>query len=308
MMKFLQITICLLFSLKLFAQDYKITRLEADDYRDYSLEEISELLGENRHLLPLLDCNGGDEFNPFTAPLRINTNRDSLRVKTPGKEIFYTYKNGEFFDSFGNRISLFTDPFLQSVQETLLKLEKIDSTSRLLRQLEESYFQLTISRGTNSFNPKVVNGKFWSGMKMSQGITFLMTKRMGPITSNQPFFDIGVGGDILWNPELKIESIEEDGIKRPVDPAVTLSHEMYHAFDSIRGMLDMGMVSGRGLEFIGVVEYRGVFFENLVRKELGLKFRKHYSDPELHEGEDPAEVRDLLDDHGLPLFVPSPCL
>ncbi len=307
-MKFLLITICLFFSLKLFAQDYSITRLEADDYRNYSIDEISELLGENRFLIPLLVCNGRDEFNPFTNPLRINPKRDSLRVKTPGKEIFYTYINGQFFDSQGNNITSFKDPFLQSVQETLKKLEKLDSASKLLRNLEESYFPLTISRGNNSFNPKVVNGKFWSGMKMSQGITFLMTRRMGPITPNQPFFDIGVGGDILWNPELKIESIEDDGIKRSVDPAVTLSHEMYHAFDSLRGMLDVGMVSGRGLEFIGVVEYRGVYFENLVRKELGLKFRKHYSDPEVYDGKDPTEVRDLLDDHGQPLFIPSPCL
>lgn len=289
-----------LFSTLALAQDYKIIRFEASDYRSFTFQEMSGLLGDNQQLLPLLKCNGRDETDPFHPPHRINSLRNSLRIKVPKVETYYTYQLGRVFDESGAEVSP-KDPFVRKVLKALARFENIAPAARLLRMLEESYFSLTIVRGNNSFNPQIEGGKFWSGIKMAQAIAFLTTLRMS--SGGHPFSDIGVGGQILWNPDLIIDSIEEDGVRRSLDPDVALAHEMYHAFDSIRGMLDMGMVQGEEYEFEPVVEYRGVYFENLIRKALGIRYRKHYSDPH-----NPENAPDLLDANGEPIFIKSPCL
>jgi hypothetical protein len=207
---------------------------------------------------------------------------------------------GHYFDAAGNEVTIFEDPFIQSVSKALARFEELVSTQKMLRLLEESHFPLTIASGNNSFNPQIPGGRVWSGMMMAQAIAFFTTMRMSP--GGYPLSDIGVGGQILWNPKVVIEIIEADGIRRKIDTDVALAHEMYHAFDSIRGMLDMGIVQGADYEFVSVLEYRAVYFENLIRKELGIQMRKYYGVP-VNE-----ESPDLLDDQGTPIYIPSPCL
>src|SRR5690606_28630330 len=138
----------------------------------------------------------------------------------------------------------------------------------------------------------------------AQAITFLNTLRMANVSETHPFNDIGVGGEIKWHPKLKVDTIEAGGVRSRLDVDVALAHQMYHAFDSIRGVLDMGFVKGDKYEFQSVLEYRAVWFENQVRKELGIRYRKHYSDP--WEGD--KDPQDMLDDNGEPILMPSPCL
>lgn len=299
-----------LFSLSFsaFAQDYKVVRFEASDYRSFTFEELSGHLGSNAELLPKLKCNGRDELDPFHRPERINPLRNSLKVRIPKTDIIFTYQLGRFFDAENNEVTNFSDPFVASVAKAFKRFEEIEPTRMLLRELEESYFLLTVARGGNSFNPQIPGGKFWSGIKRAQAVPFLSTLRMSDPSVTHPFNDIGVGGEILWSPTMKIESIESDGVKRELDKDVALAHEMYHAFDSIRGLLDMGVVQGTNYESESVLEYRAVFFENLVRAEFGIKYRKHYGDPWVPEGGDPKLAPDLLDDSGLPIFIASPCL
>lgn len=298
-MKFAGAIVALILSASVFSQDYKVTRFEASDYRSFTLDELSTMIGDNNYLLPLLKCNGRDELDPFQAPHRMNPLRNSLKIKVPKEETYYTYQLGRYFDRNGSEVTRFSDPFMKRVSKALARFEKLESTSKLLRHLEESYFPLTLTLGGNSFSPTVEGGKNWSGIKQAQAIAYFTTLRMSP---GGFFADIGVGGKILWNPELKIETIEDDGVKRPLDTDVALAHEMYHAFDSIRGTLDMGFVVGENYSFDSVVEYRGVYFENLVRHELGIRYRKYYSDPYQEN------LPDLLDDEGEPIYIPAPCL
>lgn len=299
-MKLIGAIAALLVTYSLRAQDYKIARFEADDYRTFSTEELTEMLGKNSVLLPDLKCNGVSEFDPFHKPIRMNPLRNSLKIKASKADVLLTYQLGHFFDESGNEVTTFEDPFFQFVSKALLRFEELRPTRDLLRQLEESHFSLTIAFGNNSFNPQIEDGRFWSGIKMAMGIAFFTTKRMSP--GGPLFYDMGVGGQILWNPKLAIDSIESDGIRRKLDPDVALAHEMYHAFDSIRGMLDMGLVQGDNYEFESVLEYRAVYFENLFRRELGTKLRKHYGNPLT------PESPDLLDDKGDPIYIPAPCL
>lgn len=299
-MKLIGAIAALLISQSLLAQDYKVTRFEASDYRTFSPEEMTAMIGENAVLLPQLKCNGRDELDPFQKPLRMNPLRNSLQIKIPKSETRLTYQMGHYFDAAGNEVTTFEDPFIQSVSKALARFEEIGPAQKMLRLLEESHFPLTIALGNNAFNPQIPGGRFWSGIKMAQAISIFTTMRMSP--GGHPLSDIGVGGQILWNPKLAIDTIEADGVRRKLDSDVALAHEMFHAFDSIRGMLDMGFVQGAEYEFESVLEYRAVYFENLIRKELGIQMRKHYGDPVNAEGPD------LLDDQGAPIYIPSPCL
>lgn len=300
-MKMIGAAFAAIIATSVFAQDYKIARFEASDYRSWTMDELISKIGENASLLPLVKCNGRDELDPFQKAHRMNPLRNSLKIKAAKSDERLTYQMGHYFNENGEEVTVFSDPFFQYVSSALARFEKLNATSKLLRELEESHFPLTIALGTNSFNPQIEGGKFWSGMKMAQAISFFTTLRMSD--GGYPFYDIGSGGQILWSPKLDIETIESDGVKRKLDKDVALAHEMYHAFDSIRGALDMGMVQGDSYEFESVVEYRAVYFENLVRGELGIKYRKHYSDPY-----QPVNPPDMLDESNEPIYIPAPCL
>ena len=90
-------------------------------------------------------------------------------------------------------------------------------------------------------------------------------------------------------------------IKDKIDTDIILAHEMYHAYDGMRGLLDRRFVKSDTHEFQPVCEYRAVRLENSLRKSLGYKYRKFYSHT---EGSD----QDMLDDNGEPIKIPTPCI
>lgn len=293
----------LLFSTISFAHahkgDYQRVQIEHDKFRDFSREELTQRIGSDEALLPYYICNGKDEMDPFQKPLRSNPAGDSLKIKGYKSEELVTYKQGRYFDKNGKELkNLSHDTFYKYVVKAMAKLEKLESASKLIRFLEESYYPLTLEFGGNRFIP-YAGEKPYQGIYIAQAVSFFDTLRF---TSEDSviFNQIGTGGRIAWHPTMKIESVEADGKKRSLDPDVALAHEMYHAFDSIRGLLDQRAVIGEGWEHTNVTEYRGTYFENLVRRELGLKYRKYYS-----ESDDGA---DLLDENGEPVFVSSACL
>lgn len=297
-------------SASLLASEYEITRFAASDYRSYSTAELSSHIGSSQELLSSYACNQSDEYDPFSAPLRYSFARSSLKVKVVESDLlsgeeFLTYREGHFFDSEGNEVTTITDPFAKSVADAFERLETIEPAAKLLRHLEESYYPLTIRPGGNRFDPQTIDGKMWSGMRNAKAIVMFQTLVESDLPV--PLTDIGSGGRVYWNPKLEITSIESDGVRRKLDSVVALAHELYHSFDSIRGILDMGKVSGPGYEFESVMEYRAVYFENIVRKAFGIKLRKHYGDGTPLEGQDRLNPPDLLDESGETIYIPSPC-
>ena len=300
------VTLLLLCSTLVLAGDYKIVRFEASDYRTFTLSELLSLIGENHWVLPHHSCNGRDENDPFTGPVRKNIFKNSLKINVPKSDQFYFYQERRLFTPKGVEVSNPADPFVERVFKALRRLESSKSIKTLFRYLEASYFPLEISLSTyNSFNPRPPGARSRFGIQMAQAIAFLNYKRMSAAI---PFNDVGVGGQIYWNPMGDFKIVEEDGVLRNVDPDVALGHELYHAFDSIRGVLDMGMVKGAEYPFESVLEYRAVYFENVVRQELGHKKRKFYSIPTLSPGEDYSMYPDMLDEDGEPISIPAPCL
>src|SRR5690606_3242267 len=242
--------------------DYKRLQIEHDKFRDFTKEELAGRIGEDSGLLPYYACNGRDEMDPFQKPIRSNAQRDSLKIKAYKSDRLVTYKEGRYYEENGKEVkNISQDTFYKYVVRALEKLEKLESTSKLLRLLEESYYPLTIEFGGNRFVP-YADGKPYKGIYIAGTISFFDTLRF---TSEDTviFNQIGTGGSIAWHPTMKLETTEADGKVRVLDPDVALAHEMYHAFDSIRGLLDQRMIIGEGYEMTNATEYRASYFENL---------------------------------------------
>ncbi len=253
---------------------------------------------EATHLTSYL-CQNQEERDPFWQPPHMQVDDSNFRVRAQdGSE--YTYRQGVLTADNGRELRQSSDLFINHAVKTLETLEKLPSSFQLLRLLERSPQRVTLRLGNFSFNPTVPGGRTWSGIKNSQAINFLRTLRMSD--GGVVFDKVGSGGEVLWHPTKEILSIESDGKMRPTDPAVSLAHELYHAWDSVRGLLDMRMVKGDSYSFESVVEFRGVWFENQIRSELGLLYRKYYSDPYQPDG------ADLLDESGEPIYIPHACL
>lgn len=269
------------------AQDYTLQQAENHHYRDYTREEMVSRFGENGKILPHYQCNGKDEFDPFWPAVRQNEKEDSLRIRLYKSEEMIVYRKGNYYKLNGKPERNLSDRFVKYVKDALEKIEAVPEGAALLRHLERSHFPLTITFGGNMFNPKEEKGPPYKGIYMANALAILDHGRMS--SENILFYDIGVGGDISWNP--KTEGLP---------PYVALAHEMYHAFDSIRGLIDMRFVVGEHYEHAFVSEYRAVWFENIFRKAEGLPYRTHYG----QESSGPG----LLDEHGEPRKMPSPCL
>lgn len=143
-MKMIGVVLGLILWGQAFAADYKVVRFEASDYRDHSPEEMKNLLGDNAYLIEKYRCSG-HENDPFFSAARMNPMRNSLTIKTPKMEEYFTYQHGKLFDKEANLITEPQNEFVGKAYKALLRFEMIPVTADLLRELEESYFPLTIA-------------------------------------------------------------------------------------------------------------------------------------------------------------------
>ncbi|MBC7385463.1 MAG: hypothetical protein H7301_04765 [Cryobacterium sp.] len=83
---------------------------------------------------------------------------------------------------------------------------------------------------------------------------------------------------------------------------VTLAHELFHAYDGIRGLLDRRIVfPPERFESTEVSEYRAMYFENRIRHNSGIPYAIHYG---TYAENEPG----VLDASGNPIWFPVPCL
>ena len=274
-------------SLSAMAQDYTLYQAENDHFQDYTREEMMQRMGEASALLPNYFCNGVNENDLLWPAVRQNQLEDSLKINLYKSEEQILYKKGQYFNLDGSPRTDLSDIFVAYAVDALKKIEAIPEGAELLRQLERSHFPLNIAFGGNMFNPRDEDGRSYRGIYQANALSIFSHGRM---TSEEvPFKNIGTGGTISWNPKTA-----------GLPPHVALIHEMYHAFDSIRGILDMRFVHGEKYESAFVSEYRAVYFENLARKAAGVEYRTHYGQNQTGPG--------VLDENGNPRKMPSPCL
>ena len=291
--------ILLLLSFHATASDYELVGFEASDYRDWTRPEMEARLGsEALHLKSYL-CQNQEDLDPFWQPPHQSSSDTNLRLRAQDG-VEYIYKQGLLTTLSLEPVRESRDAFVTHALSSLDVLESLPSGEKLLRLLERAPRPIVIRLGNFSFNPTFPGGRFWSGIKNAQAINFLRTLRMSD--GGVVFNSVGMGGEVLWHPTKEILSVESDGAKRPTDKTVSLAHELFHAWDSARGLLDMRFVKGADYSFETVVEYRGVWFENQIRSEMGLLYRKYYSEP------DTAGAEDMLDEVGAPIYIPHACL
>jgi len=274
---------------------YQLVQFENSEFRDYTVAELTRLIGSDAQYLPTYRCDGKQELQLFTPLNDENPNADSLRVQS--KNGSYVYRDGKIDPrALGD-----SDPFVALAIQSLAVLEQKPSGAQLLNLLERSRYPVQIAHGGDRFDPHEEGGRSSFGIQEAQVLPYFNSLRKADSTI--PFHQLGVGGTVNWDPTGTYLARESDGVLRPTPPAVALSHELYHAYDSIRGLLDQRMVDGATYEFEPVLEYRGVYFENQIRAESGLRYRRNY-DGSIADPTGPS----LLDADGNPVLIPSACL
>lgn len=250
--------------------------------------------------LTAYSCDNPDRMELFAQTTIQNMAQDSLKIVTKTNDIF-TYQNGELFDQDGKPLSKIKDKFAKIALKTLARLETVPETRQLIKELQYSPYPFYIKLGGNRYTPNNLDQR--SNLHGNDAGFISMMDDLRPMVDGMPFSQIGFGGQIHWHPNIKSDFVEVDYKKRFVDKDLVLAHEMYHAYDGMRGLLDRRFIKSDEYEFQPVCEYRAVRLENAARKGLGYKYRRYYSDP--HTDRSP---KDMLDDNDEPIVIPTPCI
>lgn len=278
----------MLFSFGAMAQDYVLSQTENHHYQDYTRAELIARLGEASATLPQYACDGKKEFDMFWKAPNENTKGDSLKVQLRGTQEVVTYKKGVYRDAKGKKFTDFSDEFFGHVKVAIAKIEKKREGRKMLRMLERGQYPMTIKYGLFQMVASISDdGRIYQGVYAATALSVLDHGRF--TNENVRFQNIGAAGNIVWNPTAK-----------DIPAEASLAHEMFHALDVVRGIIDMREVRGENYEPAMLSEYRGVYMENLFRKAAGAPIRRYYGKTQ--------KGPDLLDEHGHVHKMPWPCL
>ena len=286
-----------LFSIHLLALDYELVSFVNTTPR--TPEELLIETDKTREQLVPYTCNANERDELFSTRLVENKNGDSLDIMDTKKNI-YNYKDGKLFQN-DRVVRRVRDKFLKKVLLTLARLESIPEGKRLIEELQHSIYKFTIIFGGNRYDPSPVGGR--SYLHGNEAGFVSMMDDMRPMIEQLVFKNIGYGGRIYFNPGIDASFVEVDYIERKVNPDVVLAHEMYHAYDAMRGLLDRRFIKADHLEFQPVCEYRAVRLENTLRQRMGDKYRRFYSKPS-----NLNSIQDMLDKNDEPVVIPTPCI
>lgn len=249
---------------------------------------LLEAQGKSKEFLDRYYCTQmSDQL--FGLDLKENLNEDSLKIEDKKGHVVIFKENMNSNNQF--------------IRKTLSALEKIIATEegrQLVKKLMRSPYSLTIKSGGNRFDPRGIHSRPMFSINEAGALTTFITKRLQ--VERLPFKNWGTGGIVFWDSVKEYSAMESDDNIRGTPTFIALAHELYHAYDSIRGLLDRRMIKGESYEFQPVIEYRAVYFENIMRKHYGRLYRKYYSAPSKNV------VGSMLDDLGNPRWIESDCL
>lgn len=260
------------------------------------LKETSKTLEDLKNF----HCESNQRGELFFENMLMNLAADSLKIVTTHKkkQVIYTYRDGKVF--LNGKKTKARGSYAKKTLKALKKLSrKSTHVKKLLSKLQMAPAPFYIKFGRNQYTPNMLDERS-NEHGNEAGFVSMMDDRR-PMVEGMVFEQIGFTGQINWNPGANLELVEIDYVKRSAPSVLALAHELFHAYDGMRGLLDRRFVKGEGLEFVPVAEYRAVYFENLVRKDLGLKYRRFYSGSKKGEA-------DLLDENNQPILLPTPCI
>jgi hypothetical protein len=296
-MKTTTTTLLLLLSTSSFAYDYTLVNFSSTTPR--TEEAILKETNKTRDDLAQYKCSNPERFNLFANTTIQNMKKDSLRLVSKKLGKTFIYIDGAITTEDYKPVTQIKDKFLKIAIKTLKRLETVPESRRLIEELQFAPRPFFVKLGGNRYSPNNPDERTYIHGNEAGFVSFMDELR--PMIEQMPFQLIGYGGMILWNPNTDAEFMEADGKMRKVDTDLILAHEMYHAYDGMRGLLDRRFVKSDELEFQPVCEYRAVRMENSLRKSFGYQYRQYYSYSE-------TDSRDMLDDNGEPIILPTPCI
>lgn len=287
---------------------YELMMYENSHFRDYTYEELKSKISIHQDAIDLNVCNGNEKLL-LPDLVKSNPKKDSLKILDAKTNKTITYIDGELFNEAGEKITIDTikDKYTKTILDFIDQLKKFPEGQRLITLLQQVLYPIVIAKtGGPRFEFVGSTGKSFSGYQEATIMQHFAALRKSGETE-ETFKQFGAGGFVRFDPNFKdLENIESDNVKRSSPILSAFAHELFHGFDSVRGLMDRRGVVGAGMEFMEVTEYRAVYFENIVRKNIGRKYRKYYGDIDL---DDPNQAqRSMLDQNGQPYLMPTPCL
>ncbi len=281
---------------------HKLVLFENEHFIDWTFQELKSKIKTDLDLIDLNRCNKS-EFELIPQLKKSNAKKNSLKILNSTTQKYLTYIDGSLYDEKMNIVSIakISDNYVNDIFKILKTLRTIPVGLKLVNQIQQSLYTVNlVQTGGPRFEAISETGARYSGFEEASAIQHFVTLRR---TSEEgiPFTRIGTGGNLRFDPSANFSNTESDSVVRTTLPVVTFSHELFHAFDSVRGLLDRRFTEGPTMEFIETTEYRATYFENQIRKGLGRKYRKYY-------GSVNNTTQSLLDSKGEPYLLPSPCL
>lgn len=287
---------------------YTLKVREANYFRTWTAEELKSKITVNQDAIELNTCNGNEKLL-LPDLVKSNPKKDSLKILNSRNNKLITYIDGVLTDHKGQQIPVtkISDSYTKAVLGLLEKLSAIPEGKRLISLLQQGLYPITLAQtGGPRFEMIGSTGKANSGFDEATVMQHFSSLRRSA-DPRVPFQQFGAGGFVRFDPEGEVtKHIESDNVTRPGLALTSFAHELFHSFDSVRGLMDRRGIYGDGIEGQDVAEHRAVYFENLVRKNIGRKYRKYYGEIDLNNSALAKES--MLDSNGQPYLIPTPCL
>ena len=207
-------------------------------------------------------------LNPYSFsannPINIiDINGDSLWISYKGNS--YLYQDGSLFNKDGSVYEGKIRGFINNVLDAFGKISKSQEGKALIYELQSSSNCFTIIKdGKSSFSP-FNKGKAYAKQLSTDPFYH---NSYESLSKNTISITGGSGGIISWDTTGTILPTTHGGVRNSI---LDLSHEMSHAADSNKGLLDSRIENG-----IKRSEWQAVYHENIIRSQLGIPLRTYY--------------------------------
>ncbi len=191
---------------------------------------------------------------------------------------------------------------LRQIRNDLNAILKTPSGQKLISAILKSPYPIFINGFTGSpamFLPRKIGETRNMGMHNAQAAFIFKISQL--LVQGLYFDQIGSGGEVRYSPGTMVQSIGKKGKAHQVSSAIVLAHELFHALESQRGLLELGMfIRSTQLQANPIAEYRAVAFENQLRVEMGLPIRSTVSQT--------YSTPDMLNTQGVVPYISPICL
>jgi RHS repeat-associated protein len=276
------------------SQDYRKTIMVNNNGYQYKYngKELEEELGKNTYAYGWRDYDPAigrfvkiDRFAEkyhHKSPFDYAANNPIYFIDVAGDSLYVThrkgflglggketlkYENGNLLNRDGSAYSGKVKGFLKKAVDALGNLSQSQEGSDIINELQNSANNFTIIKSSDDHGFKANDSA-----KGAANIPELQGQIPSNVSRN------GSGGTILFAPNNSLSGTDTNG-NNSVSPFIMLGHEMAHGKDANRGMLYPGDILGSyNPSHNGLLkrEWRAVYYENIVRGQLGLPLRAYY--------------------------------